>query len=204
MEGYNPSLQAEAPTRNKAGGLLFGTIAVILVIICIGAASVFLYPTANNANDRMARATQIAMTAMTAMTPVSMVAPAPMQGPSGNTSVPTISALFSTPQMTTGVDDNNKPKQLTNTFSSGQTIYVSFTVNSKNQKGSIVAKWYKGKELFKEVSFPHDPNNMNGYFSIIYDAPTTDGSVELYWSTTSNLDDAKLARVAHFTVTAGN
>ncbi len=204
-EGYNPSPQfgtppmqiaTAPPMPQKQGGLLFGTIAIILVVICIGAATIFLTQTANNAATNAAKVTKIVVTPVPTVVPV--------QGPSGNTSVPAISGLFGNVQMTTGVDDNDKAKQAASSFSSGQTMYVSFMLNSKNQKGYVQAKWYKGKQLFKEVDFSHDPNRLNGYFSIVYDAPTTDGSVELYWSTTSNFSDAKLARVIHFTVTAAN
>ncbi len=189
-----PPMYVAAPTqKKKAGGLLVGSVAVILLAICIGAASIFLTQTANTGMN-IAQATKIATT------PVPTVAL--IQGPSGNTSVPTVSALFSTPQMATEIDDHDKAKQVTSSFSSGQIIYVSFMLNSKNQKGYVQAKWYKGKQLYKEVDFSHDPSRPNGYFSMIYDAPTTDGSVELYWSTTANFSDAKLARVAHFTVTA--
>ena len=199
-EGYNPSpqfgappMQMATPTPEKQGGLVLGTIVTILVIMCLGAAAIFLTQPANNAATNTAKVAKVA-------TPVATVGP--VQGPSGNSSVPTISSLFSNTQMTTGVDDNDKAKHATNSFSSGQTVYVSFVLNSKNQKGYVKAKWYKGKELLKEVSFPHDPNRTNGYFSIVYDAPTTEGSVELYWSTTANFSDAKLAQVVHFTVTA--
>ncbi len=193
----NPALQV-GPThmtiekRSRPGKLLVGGLAVILLIVCIGAASFFFLQRKNNNNYGIA-ATK------TVVTPVPAVAP--IHGPSGNISVPAVSALFSEPQMAAGIDGNDKAGQITNTFTSGQTIYVTFNLNSKDRPGYVKARWYKGKQLFREVDFAHDPGKTNGYFSIVYDTPTTDGSVELYWSTMANFSDAKLARVAHFTVT---
>ena len=196
-EGYtpNPARQVGAspiPGRSKQKGLLMGSVAVILLIVCIGAASFFFLQGTNN-NKHVASTTKIAATPMPTATPI--------HGPSGNTSVPAASALFSEPQMTAGIDYSNKAKQITSAFTTGQTVYVTFSLNSKGQQGYVKAKWYKGKQLFQEVNIAHDPSKTNDYFSVVYDSPTTDASVELYWSTTANFSNAKLARLAHFTVT---
>lgn len=192
----NPALQVGAPPTNanrrgKQSGVLMGAIAIILLIVCIGAASLFFLQRTNTNNS-------VATVTKTAIKPLPTVAP--IHGPSGNISVPAVSTLFSEPQMTARIDSNDRATQITNTFTSGQTIYVTFSLNSKDQPGYVSANWYKGKQLFREVEFAHDPGKTNGYFSVVYDTATTDGSVEIYWSTTTSLSDAKLARVAHFTV----
>lgn len=192
----NPALQVgapptNAPRRGKQGGVLMGAIAIILLIVCIGAASLFFLQRTNTNNS-------VATVTKTAIKPLPTIAP--IHGPSGNISVPAVSALFSKPQMTARIDSNDRATQITNTFTSGQTIYVTFSLNSKDQPGYVSANWYKGKQLFREVEFAHDPSKTNGYFSVVYDTATTDGSVEIYWSTTASLSDAKLAWVAHFTV----
>lgn len=199
--GYapNPTLPTGAPPMNMHGtgrskpkGWLMGGIAALLLIVCIGAGSFFFLQRSNNA-QHLASATK------TVATPVPTAAS--IQGPSGNTSVPAVSALFSNPQTTAAIDESDKARQTMSTFTTRQTVYVTFNLNSKAKKGYVRARWYKGKQLFHEVDLAHDPSKTNSYFSIVYDAPTTDGSVELYWSTTANFNDAKLARVAHFTVT---
>ncbi|GAC1695759.1 MAG: hypothetical protein PVS3B1_34350 [Ktedonobacteraceae bacterium] len=195
-QGYNPAPQIgeqamHAAQPGKRSGLLLRGIAIALLVLCVAGASIFLLEKANNKGT--ASIPKVPVTAVPALPPV--------HGPSGNTSVPAISALFGEPHMASALDDNDKARQVTESFSSKQTIYVTFTLNSKNQNGYVKARWYKGKQLFKEVSFAHDARRSNGYFSIVYDGPTTDGSVELYWSTTADFGDAKLARVAHFTVT---
>jgi hypothetical protein len=187
-----PLVNMPAAGRSKPKGWLMVTIAVLLLIVCLGAASFFFLQRTSNAK-------QVVSVTKTVATPVPTVAP--IHGPSGNTSVPAISALFSDPQTAAAIDEKDKAVQTTSTFTTRKTVYVTFNVNSKNQKGYVRARWYKGKQLFREVDLAHDPSRTNGYFSIVYDAPTTDGSVELYWSTTANFSDAKLARVAHFTVT---
>lgn len=197
--GYppNPMPSTGAPPMNmpvtrqrKPKGWLMGGIAVLLLIVCV--ASFFFLQRTNNAK-------YIVSATKTVATPVPTVAP--IHGPSGNISVPAVSALFNDPQMAAAIDENDKAGQTASTFTTGKTVYVTFTLNSKSQKGYVRARWYKGKQLFRDVDLAHDPGKTNGYFSIVYDAPTTDGSVELYWSTTANFSDAKLARVAHFTVT---
>lgn len=187
-----PSMNMPVTRQSKPKGWLIVGIAVLLLIVCVGAASFFFLQRTNNAK-------QVASVTKTVATPVPTVAP--IHGPSGNISVPAISALFSNPQTAAAIDENDKAVQTTSTFTTGKTVYVTFNLDSKSQKGYVRARWYKGKQLFREVDFAHDPGKTNGYFSIVYDAPTTDGSVELYWSTTANFSDAKLARVAHFTVT---
>ncbi|MBA2681498.1 MAG: hypothetical protein H0U76_24250 [Ktedonobacteraceae bacterium] len=179
--------------RGKSGGWLMGGIAVLLLIVCVGAASFFFLQRTNNVKH-------VADATKTVATPVPTVAP--IHGPSGNMSVPAISALFSSPRMTAAIDESDKARQTTSMYTTGQTVYVTFNLNSKGQKGYVRARWYKGKQLFHEVDLAHDPGKTNSYFSIVYDTPATDGSVELYWSTTANFSDAKLARVAHFTVVA--
>jgi hypothetical protein len=191
----NPMLQVGGqplPDRRKPKGLLIGSIAVLLLIVCVGAAAFFFLQRTNTTK-------QIGSATKTVATPVPTVAP--VHGPSGNTSVPAVSLLFSNPQTAAAIDEHDKARQPTSTFATGKTVYVTFSLNSKDQKGYIWARWYKGKQLFHEVHLAHDPTKTNSYFSIVYDAPTTDGSLELYWSTTDSFNDAKLARVAHFSVT---
>ncbi len=118
-----------------------------------------------------------------------------------NTALPA-ATIISNPHMTSSIDSNYAPTHITSTFTTGQTIYVTFHIDSKGQTGCIEAKWYSNQQLLDSGNFAHDPKNNVGYFSQnSYDTPTS-GTVKLYWSSYADCSNLQSAQVVTFTVTS--
>ncbi|MFL5667525.1 MAG: hypothetical protein ACJ8BW_40185, partial [Ktedonobacteraceae bacterium] len=124
--------------------------------------------------------------------------------PSGNTIDPTAASIITDAKTASGIDSNFYPTKVANTFTTQQTIYVTFNLNLKTT-GYALAKWYlDGQYLFKDQVLSLDKTTYDhGYFpSSSHYSSAGQGSVELYWCTKSDCSDASLADVVNFTVTS--
>ena len=124
--------------------------------------------------------------------------------PSGNAFIPTASSILKDAQTSSAIDNTLTATQTTKTFMANQRVYVTFTITSGKQDGSIEAKWYADGQVVMVTILPHQHENTHGVFSNVYISATPDGAVELYWCTQPNCSDAKLAQVVHFVVTPIN
>jgi zinc ribbon protein len=112
---------------------------------------------------------------------------------------PQTNTIITNPQSASAVDSNNLPTSVTSNFRIGQTVYVTFHLNTNKQAGYVQAKLYSNTTYVGNKILTVQPDYDHGYFSVqLYTAAT--GKVELYWCTQSNCSDAKLANVVTFTV----
>lgn len=176
-----------APKKRSRVGLIIGIVLGALLLVCIGV-GILVAVIANQAGKTItSTATKVAGTT---------------GAPSGKSIVHAAAIILSNPQTSTDVDSNYNPTHVTSTFTTSQTVYVTFDINSGNQDGFIEAKWYNNGQLLNDRSFAHTHTHNVGLFSKSYTTATNTGVVELYWCTQSNCSDAQLAQVVHFTVTS--
>ncbi len=121
--------------------------------------------------------------------------------PSGKVFVPAATIILKDAQTSSDIDNTLAPKQITKTFMANQRVYVTFTITSGKQDGSIEAKWYENGQVVATTILPHIHENTRGMFSNMYITATSDGAVELYWCTQPDCKNAQLAQVVHFVVT---
>ena len=76
----------------------------------------------------------------------------------------------------------NEPRNPTNTFQVGETIYVTYSVHAPTA-GVVTFKWYMNKlpYLTKPFTIPYAKNGSSAYTTEIYAQPA-EGMVELYWN----------------------
>ncbi len=120
--------------------------------------------------------------------------------PSGNALVLSASTILKSAQTSSDIDNTLEPVQITRTFTANQKVYVTFTITSGKQDGSIEAKWYADGQVVASTVLHHTHENTHGVFSNIFITATPDGAVELYWCTQPDCKDAQLAQVIHFVV----
>ena len=177
------------PKKRSRVGLIIGIVLGAVLLVCVGAA-ILVGVLANQAGKTInATATKVASST---------------GAPSGKAIVPSAAAILSNPQTSTDVDSNYSPTHVTSTFTTNQTVYITFDIDSGSQDGFIEAKWYADGQLVSDKSFTHTHTHNVGLFSHTYTTVTNSGVTELYWCTQSNCSDAQLAQVVHFTVTSSS
>lgn len=120
-------------------------------------------------------------------------------GPSGAKVQPAAAALIIEAHTSSSINDKYIPTHLTKIFPAKQTIYITFVINSPQQSGTIMVKWYEnGKQLHTDT-LQHSPPNNVAFFSEQYEHKAN-GSAELYWCTQESCQNAQLAQVLTFTV----
>ena len=167
-----------APTKKRRLGGFFLLVIVVCVLLLSGMG---IY--------KLVRVANAASTVKQANTP------------SGNVLVPAAALILKDAQTSSDIDNALAPTQITKTFMANQKVYVTFTITSGKQDGSIEAKWYEDGQVVASTILPHMHENTQGVFSNIYITATPDGAVELYWCTQADCKDAQLAQVVHFVVT---
>jgi hypothetical protein len=184
QSGVNATVTA--PEKQKKGKLFFGIVALVLVLI-VGGIGTAIFMFTNNSPQ------------------AAVTKPVPNKAgpPSGKTIVPAAATMIGNTQTSTGIDNNYLPTNVTKTFATQQTVYVTFNVDSRKEPGYIEAKWYGNNQLVSSDKFPHDPKNNVAYFTQSYGSAQS-GAVELYWCTRADCSDEELAQVLKFTVTAGS
>ncbi len=177
------------PKKRSNVGLIIGIVLGVVLLICVGA-GVLVGVLANQAGKTLtATATKAASST---------------GAPSGKAIVPSAAAILSNPQTSSDVDSNYNPTHVTSTFTTNQSVYLTFNIDSGSQDGYIEAKWYADGQLVNDRSFTHTHTHDLGIFSHNYTTATNNGAAELYWCTQSNCSDAQLAQVVHFTVTSSS
>ena len=87
----------------------------------------------------------------------------------------------------------SEPRNPTNKFQVGDTIYVTYSVHAP-KAGVVTFKWYMGNLIYvtKPFNIPYAKNGVSAYTTEIYARPA-EGMVELYWN-------GQLAIQLHFVV----
>jgi len=186
----------KAPSRLK-GWLIVGSIAIVLVLL-VGAGGIALVNTFKNTTT----------TAGTTPTTPVVATPKPRAlsttVPSIQAIVPQAAAMLNGLQTASAIDPTTfLPTQVTTAFTTNQTIYATFFINSKNQAGYIQVQWYENNQVLAVDKFSHDPQDNVGYFNQQYSA-AGDGAVALYLCTKADCSDGKLAQVAKFNVSGAS
>lgn len=121
-------------------------------------------------------------------------------GPSGAVVVPAAAMIIINPRMASAIDSNYNATQLSTSFSVGNEIHVTFGLYLGGKIGYVDAKWYADGEFFTQNKLAlDDPFFDHGQFRVVYHR-AANGTVELYWCTSSDRSDAQLARIVTFTV----
>jgi hypothetical protein len=120
-------------------------------------------------------------------------------GPSGQKATTTASSIIINAQTANAINASYIPTHATTSFTTNQTIYTSLVINSNNQSGYIMIKWYQNNRLLSSDNLAHNAKDDIAFFTQKYTSPSS-GSAELYWCTKADCSDAQLARVVNFTV----
>lgn len=131
--------------------------------------------------------------------PVKIRSGTPVPAPSLNKIDPVATSIISSLQTAQVINQQNQATKPASVFTTAQTIYATFTVNSHGQDGYIQARWYLNNQVMEEGMIEHHSAKSSGSFSVPYYV-SGEGAVELYWCTKARCSDAKLAQVAVFTV----
>jgi hypothetical protein len=197
---YGPGMQpgtygtTAAPRRNRTG-LIIGISVLALVLVCGGlfyalAAASKNSPQANTQSNSTATTTTRSTTATTTG-----------NVPSASSVVPAAAAIIFHPQTASAIDKDFLPTQVTSTFTANQTVYLTFSIDSKGQDGYVQVKWFENGQLLDEPILHHHAQNDHGYFSLPYNEAGS-GAAAMYWCTQASCSDAQLAQVVTFTVTS--
>lgn len=178
---------AVAPKRKSRVGLIVGIVLLVLVVACGGliAALAALGKAANNT-------VQTTQTQVAATTTIGNV-------PSTSSIASSAAAILFGATTASAIDSSYNPTQQTNTFTVGQTVYVTFNVDSHGNDGYIKAAWYLNGQEIKSDGFTHKAKNDHGYFSLPYNEAGS-GALAMYWCTQASCTDQQLALVKTFTV----
>jgi hypothetical protein len=184
---------AKSSKRNRTG-LIIGLSVLALVLVCglLGAALVALSKNASQTNKS---------TSTTTATTTSSTTATMGSVPSTSSIVPSAAAIIFHPQTASAIDKGFLPTQVTSTFTVNQTVYLTFSIDSKGQDGYVQVKWYEDGQLLDAPILHHHAQNDHAYFSLPYDQAGS-GAAAMYWCTQSNCSDAQLAQVVTFTVTS--
>ncbi len=200
------------PRPRRRVGLIIGIVVGVLALLCIGGCAI-LYAVGRSAVSTVnTTATSVAATetASSNVTPTTNATPTttdatPTVGqgtpPSGLSIDPTAAGYVTHPEMSSAVDSNYSPTASTTTFTTGQTIYATFQIDSSAPEGYVTAKWYTdGAYAFTSKSLAVK-GGFVGYLAAKYNR-AAQGTVEYYFCTTQACSDAKLADVLNFTITS--
>ncbi len=181
---YN-AIPPQLPKKRSNVGLIIGIVVGGLLLLCVGLGVVFaiIGSQASKTTNSSTKSTNLSAI------------------PSGKSVVSSAAAILHNPQTSSDVDKDYNPKNVTSTFTTSQSVYLTFDIDSGNNDGYVQAKWYADGQIVSTKSFTHSHTNNFGFFSRGYTSPTSNGAAELYWCTKADCSDAQLAQVVHFTVT---
>lgn len=176
--------------RHPAG--LIGLITLLVVLAIGGIIAVVEF--ANGGSDLASSNNSLFV-----QTSIPLAGATPVVGPSGQKVTNAASSIIINAQTTSALNNSYIPTQTTTSFATNQTIYASLVINSQNQNGYIMIKWYENNRLLSTDNLTHNAKDNIAFFTQKYTSPSS-GSAELYWCTKADCSDAQLARVVHFTV----
>jgi len=182
---------ATPPKRRSRVGLIVGISLLAFVLLCGGLIALFAVIGKNAASS-----TSTSTTTTAATTSASGV-------PSSNDVVPSAAKILFNPQMSSAINSNDEPTKITNTFTMGQDVYLTFQEDSQGKDGYIQVKWYLNGALDDTRLLKHSGQNDHGYFSHAFTASGQAG-VAMYWCTQVSCSDAQLAQVITFNVSAAS
>jgi hypothetical protein len=200
--GYG--MPPQRPQKSRVG-MIIGIGVGVAVLLCI-IVSVAVYEAGKNTNNTVAKSTATT-TPHTAPTNTPTTAPttAPTtpssNSPSGLPVDSTASSIITHIQSASAIDSNYKPTNVTRTFQTNKTLYVTYDLNLNDSTGYVEVKWYvDGQVGATKIFNANNPSYANGEFSITYTVATSQAAAELYWCMQANCSDEALAGYVTFTV----
>jgi zinc-ribbon domain len=187
----------QPPPRRKGPrvGLILGIVVLLLLVVGGGILAIRAATSGSKTNTSTPTVSTASPTPTTpAVTPTTQA-----QVPSGATIDPTAAAIVTKAQTSSAIDSNYFPTKVTNSFTVGQTVYVTFNLATNGQSGYTEAKLYSGTSYVGNKILTVQSNFDHGYFTVTLNQAST-GTVELYWCTQSDCSDAKLATFVTFNV----
>lgn len=104
------------------------------------------------------------------------------------------------PQMASAVNpQTGQPTHVTTHFKPNQQIYVTFLLHPRGTAGAVCVYWYLDGKSVTNFAFAVRPYSQSGYSYAIYGQPG-EGTVDLYWASTTQCTDKVLAQQVTFTV----
>ena len=192
--------QSQPPKKKGPNvGLIIG-IVVLLVVIVVG--SVFALKGNHNGGQTNAGTPGVTATTGTTATTTAASPTASSNStpsPSGSPIDSGAAAIITNVQTTSSIDANYLPTHVTNQFTVGSVVYVTYHLNL-TQSGYVEAKVYADGAFGTQTSLQVTVGKYDhGYFNITYKQAGT-GAFELYWCLQKDCSDEKLAAVASFTI----
>jgi hypothetical protein len=181
-----------APTRKRRNPIGMIGIITLLVVLAIGGIAAVVEFTNGGFNTA-------SNNSIVVQTTIPLAGATPVVGPSGQKVTTAASSIIINAQTASALNSSYIPTQATTSFATNQTIYASLVINSNNQNGYILIKWYENNRLLSTDNLAHNAKDNIAFFTQKYTSPSN-GSAELYWCTKADCSDAQLARVVHFTV----
>jgi hypothetical protein len=109
-------------------------------------------------------------------------------------------AYIDNAQMASSIDYNTaSPSQITTTFKVMEKIFVTFMLHPVTG-GAVCLTWYINQKQFSEFQFSVDAVPQHA-FSYAYASIPGQGSVNIYWASSTACSDKQLAQTVNFTVT---
>lgn len=193
---YTPPVQPPPPRRKGPGvGLIIGIVVLLLLVVGGG----ILALRAATGNPQTSTNTPTVATSSPTPTTPAVTPTQPSQVPSGATIDPTAATIVTKAQTSSAIDSNYYPTKVSNNFTVGQDIYVTFNLATNGQSGYAEAKLYSDTSYVGNKILTVQSTYDHGYFTVKLNQAST-GTVELYWCAQSDCSDAKLATFVTFTV----
>lgn len=133
---------------------------------------------------------------------------ASLPGATATTQLPTVTPTPSLPgkayidnaQIGSGLDLNTAQlSQVTTNFTVNQKIFVTFMLHPVNSGGAVCLLWYVNQKQFSQFTFAVGPVPQNAY-SFAFANSAGQGSVSIYWASSTACTDKMLAQVVNFTI----
>ncbi len=188
--GYGGFAQPQPPPKRRSRvGLIIGIVILVLVLGCGGLFATLAYI-----------GSKAPATSNTTSTPGTVATKAPVGAvPASSQISAAAAAILTEAQTSSAVDSNYLPTKPTQNFTSKQTIYLTFHVDSQGNNGYIAVKWFLNGQLLTSDKLAHSAANDHGYFSLPYNE-AGQGAAAMYWGTKADLSDSQLALVVNFNV----
>jgi len=189
------------PKKGPNVGLIIGIVVLLIVLVGGGvfAIKALSHPGGNSQTGTSTPGvtTTPGATTTTSASPTASTNQTP--SPSGSPIDSASAGIISNVQTTSSIDSNYLPTHVTNQFSIGNVVYVTFHLNL-TQSGYVQAKVYADNAYVTQSTLTVTVGKYDhGYFQITYNRASA-GAFELYWCLQSDCSDGKLAAVAAFTV----
>ena len=204
----------QQPKKKSRVGMIIGIVVGVVVLLCI-VVSVVVYEVGKNAANNIVTTVEATETAnaqtptVTGNTataaPTSAPTTAPAGAPSGLPVDTAAATIITNIKSASAIDSNYKPTNVTSTFQTNKTLYVTYDLKMNGSTGYVEIKWYADGQVGATKIFnANSLDYTNGEFSITYTVATQQAAAELYWCKQADCSDEALAGYVNFTVSSSS